>query len=278
MLRFLFVFSLSILFFACNQPQGEKTQEEEKVVISEDIVAETEQKKDALLKDKPSEKSNEIDMASFPEPTEVKTFNIKDMQKANRPDDPYRIAKKHCIEGGIYYRNQKYDSALFYMDSAVMNWPEKADYLIKRGLCKVKLEQYNSALTDYEKANELNPADKNILVNISQVYILEGDYKRAISFATKSIDKFPDYDLSYYNRGLAWSYLGEYQKGLDDFTKAIEINPEYAMALHNRGNTFYKLELFSDAAADWQQAADLGSEDAAKMLKIMNEYGIKTEK
>ena len=63
----------------------------------------------------------------------------------------------------------------------------------------------------------------------------KGDFKKAVSDYNKAIDVNPDFVVAYLNRGHSHSRMGEFDKAIADYSKAIELNPRYAIAYHNRG-------------------------------------------
>jgi tetratricopeptide (TPR) repeat protein len=77
----------------------------------------------------------------------------------------------------------------------------KEDY-IHRGVAYYGKGQFDKAISDYNKAIEINPRDA----------------------------------IPYYNRGLAYGKgKGQFDKAISDYNKAIEINPKYAIAHYNIG-------------------------------------------
>ncbi len=66
-------------------------------------------------------------------------------------------------------------------------------------------------------------------------YARKGQYDQAISDFNKALEINPRYATAYYNRGVAYARKGQYDQAISDFTKALEINPRYATAYYNRG-------------------------------------------
>ena len=95
----------------------------------------------------------------------------------------------------------------------------------------------------------------------------KGDYEGAISDYNKAIEINPrDADV-YYKRGNAKSELKDYQGAIADYTKAIQINPALRQAYINRG---IDLEIVGDpqgACSDWRKAADLGHAYAIEWVR-----------
>lgn len=46
---------------------------------------------------------------------------------------------------------------------------------------------------------------------------------------------------AYFNRGLAYEDKGQYYKAISDYSKSIEINRKFVEAYNNRGNALFNL-------------------------------------
>ena len=95
------------------------------------------------------------------------------------------------------------------------------------GVYKAKLKDYNGAISDYNKAIELNP-------NYTKAYYNRGisksklkDHYGAISDFNKAIELNPNYTKAYYNRGWSKDELKDEYGAISDYTKAIELNPNF---------------------------------------------------
>ncbi|MCJ7542625.1 MAG: tetratricopeptide repeat protein, partial [Desulfobacterales bacterium] len=69
-------------------------------------------------------------------------------------------------------------------------------------------------------------------------YGKKGQYDQAISNFNKALEINPKLAVVYYNRGLAFDNKGQYDQAISDYTKAIELNQRYADAYYNRGLAF----------------------------------------
>ena len=94
------------------------------------------------------------------------------------------------------------------------------------------------------------------------------DYQGAISNYNKALEIDPNYAKAYLNRGVARSNLKDYQGAISDYDKALKIDPNYADAYVNRGSALYMVGDKRKARGDWETAAQLyrqqGNEDDYK--------------
>lgn len=87
----------------------------------------------------------------------------------------------------------------------------------------------------------------------------KGQYDRAISDYDKAIEINPKDTDAYHNRGLAYYDKGQNDQAISDYDNAIEIDPKYALAYNNRGFTYFvKLGNKVKGCADWKKACELG--------------------
>ena len=123
-----------------------------------------------------------------------------------------------------------------------------------QGLEKYEAGNYQGAITDYDKAIEIDSQSAFAYYNRGIAkYNLE-DYQGAISDYTKAIEinphySNPQYADAYHNRGNAKKDFGDYQGAIVDYDKAIEINPQYGNAYNNRG-------AIKDASGDRSSRSD----------------------
>ena len=121
--------------------------------------------------------------------------------------------------------------------AVMLSVPEKAQaesaaFYYNRGIDKHEAGDYYGAISDYNKAIEINPRDAE----------------------------------AYNNRGDAKADLKDFYGAIADFNKAIEINPRDAKAYNNRAQTKYMLGDMKGSCSDAKKAASLGSEESKRIL------------
>ncbi|MCK5486751.1 MAG: tetratricopeptide repeat protein, partial [Desulfobacterales bacterium] len=67
---------------------------------------------------------------------------------------------------------------------------------------------------------EIKETDSDELLNQGIALLEEGQYDKAISDYNKAIEINPKDAEAYYNRGYAYGEKGEYDKAISDYTKA----------------------------------------------------------
>ena len=138
-----------------------------------------------------------------------------------------------------------------------VSYSQTANDYYDRGNAKQELKEYKAAITDYDKAIELNPNFTEAYSKRGNVKSLLQEYKEAILDYDKAIELNPNYYKAYSNRAVAKQELKEYKEAIADFDKAIELNPKYALFYSNRGDLKQILKECKDAITDYDKAIEL---------------------
>lgn len=94
-----------------------------------------------------------------------------------------------------------------------------------------------------------------------------GKYSAAIEEYTQAIAGDPTNPLSYYNRGVALTYLNKSEAAIADYTHAIRLKPDFVAAYKNRGLVYGQSpKHLKESVADYNQAIKLAPKDAASYL------------
>ncbi len=129
-----------------------------------------------------------------------------------------------------------------------------------RGTLYSDLGQFTQAISEYNKAIELNPKYAGAYNNRGGAYSDLGQFKEAISERTKAIELDPKFDRAYYNRGLAYYNSGKVSKAVSDYNKAIKLNPKLTEAYNNRGVAYGSSGQLKKAVSDYTKAIELDPE------------------
>lgn len=83
------------------------------------------------------------------------------------------------------------------------------------------------------------------------------DYKEALLFFNKAIEKDSSYSIAWYMRGNTKSTFEDLHGAMQDYNRAIDINPKFSEAYYERGNVKFKLQDYYGAISDFSKTIEL---------------------
>jgi len=173
-------------------------------------------------------------------------------------DTHYGIKHKYNYEAN---KLEDYNIAIGLFSSILNLKPWHVLSLYMKGICKIKLKKFESAIEDLTIAIKI---DHKCLSAYNARGVAKkklNDIEGAIEDLSKAIEIAPN-SISYNNRGLIKLKLNEYEAAIEDYSKAIEFDPIFAKAYRNRGFANYKLNDFEVAIEDYSKAIEINPIDA----------------
>ena len=127
--------------------------------------------------------------------------------------------------------------------------------------------QYFEAISEYNKAIEINPRCTEAYFNRGNLYQRWGQFDYAISDYNNAIEIGPVNTEVYNNRGNAFQRKGHYDRAISDYNKAIEFDSKNAKAYSNRGVAYHLKGEYDEAWEDVHKAQSLGFQVPEEFLK-----------
>ena len=151
---------------------------------------------------------------------------------------------------------------------------ESADFYFDRGFEKGENGDYYGAISDYNKALEIDPNDSMAYYNRGWNKGKLKDYYGAISDFNKAIEINPNYANAYFLRGNSKDELEDYYGAIADYTKALTLDPNNLDALYNRGwlRTDNKIKNYDGAISDFIKLTELEPKSVANIIDLATAY------
>ena len=105
---------------------------------------------------------------------------------------------------------------------ADLNW---ADGYVSRGVLLSELGFAEAAISDFDKAIELNFLNDFVLIQRADAYMQIDSLKKALSDLTKALEFAPENAEIYQMRGSIYIKMNNHRNAREDLSKAIELNP-----------------------------------------------------
>jgi Flp pilus assembly protein TadD/cell division protein FtsN len=157
--------------------------------------------------------------------------------------------------------------------AAIQNYTDAIEYLVpkdsksriniasvynRRGYARLKLNLFNEAIGDFEKAIEFKHDFAEAYNNCGNAYRKLEKYDDALAMCNRAIEYKEDFAEAYNNRGNIFYLFSKDNEAIRDYTKAISLNPNYTGAYYNRGIAYYYLQnKLAEARSDWQKVIKL---------------------
>jgi tetratricopeptide (TPR) repeat protein len=191
----------------------------------------------------------------------LRSFKLKEPKTHSMKADPRSqteiVSGDHLTRGNSYFKKGDYDRAITEYNKAIEINPKYAWAYNSRGVAYSAKGQYDHGIADFNRAIEINPKYANAHRNRGCAYRAKGQYDHAIADYNKAIEIKPKFWAAYYNRGIAYRAKGQYDNAIADYNKAIEINPRSVDAYNNRGVAYSAKGQYDHAIADYNKGIEI---------------------
>lgn len=138
--------------------------------------------------------------------------------------------------------------------------PKRGGLYLQRGLTLLELEKFEDALSDLDKAYELDKANRNaVLVCRGRAYTGLKQYDKALSDLNSAIETDPKFVLAFISRADCELSKGDKEKAINDLEQALLLDPKQPKAYLLRAKYFKQLNKNTEALRDFNTAVALDS-------------------
>lgn len=160
--------------------------------------------------------------------------------------------------GTINYRIRTFNRAL-------ERNPNDAQALLNRGLDLMKLERFEEALKDLDRALRIKPelGTAHVFDNRRHAHISLGHLKLALADASRAIKLEPNAAWRIKERAQIYCALKQTDLALKDFDRAIAIDKDPYWSYIDRAKLFSRMHRYDRAAADLSKAIEIAPNNPA---------------
>jgi len=189
----------------------------------------------------------------------AKTEEALSVSGSNKTAQQYRI--------NIYYLMQNNKEALRYADDAVKKYPQDPDFLYLRGIINNSAGRYGKAVDDFTDALESAKREElyKYYLNRGVANYYLTDYESAMTDLNRAVELNDTAASVYQGRAMLHYDLKDYSAAVDDFNKVLELGEENAALLFNLGMCYFRLEQKEKACPLLQKSCSLGNKNACRM-------------
>jgi tetratricopeptide (TPR) repeat protein len=118
------------------------------------------------------------------------------------------------------------------LETGKLRTKDRAATHVNRGILSMNLQEYSSAIGDFDAARELYPRYGAIYVNRGNVFFIRDRFPSAIAEYTQALEaEMDEYQVAYLNRGMAHEMLGQFDAAEADYRQALALAPEWGLAI-----------------------------------------------
>lgn len=178
----------------------------------------------------------------------------------------YRIA-------WIHNDFQEYAEALPVLNQAIALAPQAANVRIEKGYSLRHLGRNAEAITELNRAIQLNSSDSLGYLGLGDVYFYgTKEYQKAIDFYSKGLQYDGQNSVAAYNTGWAYNELGNYSEAIKWLSRATQIKPDYASAYSEMGWAYDQLGQATDSINAYQSALQYDPSSSSALFGLGDVY------
>ena len=152
------------------------------------------------------------------------------------------------------------DRALTDMERAIELDPEDAENFFIRAVMYREMGRFTEALADHARAIELVPGEAEVFTQRAVTYRDMERYAEALADHDRAIELGPD-GFAIGQRAITYRCMGRFEDALADHDRAIELGPDEYTNFRDRAVTYRCMGRFEDALADHDRAIELGPDE-----------------
>ncbi|MBE9215867.1 tetratricopeptide repeat protein [Plectonema cf. radiosum LEGE 06105] len=160
-------------------------------------------------------------------------------------------------KANTFYELQRYQDALSNYQKAIEIQPEYAQAWNGKGKVLYELNSYQEALLAYDKAIQIVPDYQESWSGRGFVLNKLQRFQEAISSFDKALTLESEAPEVWNGKGEALSNLKRYEEAIKSYDKAVELQPEYEQAWYNKAWALYSLRRYEDALSTYEKVLQL---------------------
>ncbi len=161
-----------------------------------------------------------------------------DIEGYNEFIQKYEDPDAYVGRGLLYMQNKDYAAAISDFDKAVELNPQLLEAYTLRGEAMIGLGNYFSAAESYEEALVLDPSNLELTYTVAKMWHLQGNYLNEIEVLSKSINQFPEESKLYELRSRARFGLRNYRSTAEDIQVLTYLSGDSALFWYQLGNIY----------------------------------------
>jgi len=178
------------------------------------------------------------------------------------------LCHNNLAEPKLYGSLADVRSAVRHLDEALRLHPDAAEVHNNLGGAFQRLDRWDDARAEHEKAAQLNPLLPETHFNLGIVYEHAGRLDAAIAEYTKAIDLKPDYVIAHNNLALVLQKEGRFGEALSMLEAAVKFDPDAGEVQFNLGAALQREGRIEEAVLHYREALRVRPDDAEARARL----------
>ncbi len=168
------------------------------------------------------------------------------------------------------HKNRKFEVAEKLYKEILTIDQSHAEAIFHLGTLYSQLKKFSQAMPLLLKADELNPNNLNINLNIGSLLFSNGEIDLALKYFDKVIKIKPDYALAHFNKGIILNSQKKYQDAIMCFEKVIEIEPNNINAYNVLGIILQEIGQFKKSLFYLKKSINISPNNLRVVHTLLN--------
>lgn len=169
------------------------------------------------------------------EKTQISELTKLNNKIKRNPDD----AKLYNLRSKYYLEKGKIDSSYKDINKALQLDSTKADFYINLSDIYLLIGKAQKCKDALLKAYDINPDNKEGILKLAKLHLIQKEYSKSIEFANKAIAADNLSYEAYFIKGFTYLESADTAKAIKNFQNSVNINQNYYDAYIQLGNIFY---------------------------------------
>ena len=162
----------------------------------------------------------------------------------------------------VKYQIKDYKGAISDLDKAVEIDPDYSIALNLRGASKFNLEDYEGALEDYNRSIDIQKR------RVSRIGLTIYDRRGNVVDEHRPSETDHGLAITFYNRAMVKSAIENYEEAIEDYTNALKYDSDLVQVYLSRGLLKRELGDMEGACSDWKLGEEHNVEGATELLQV----------
>ncbi len=171
----------------------------------------------------------------------------------------YSLVHSHL--GEYFHRRGEVEEAISEYERAAQIDAQNSRIHRNLGILYEEEGDVGKALKSYERAVDLGSTDHSLSLNLGVLYLKSGDIPQALSWLEKSVE-VGETSKARYSLGICYLRLGNVSRAIEENERAIALGPEFPDAYNNLGICYYQVGDYERALQQFRKALELSPDYA----------------